>query len=143
MITLPENDRREDHEIKQKSPVELAFIGDAVYELLVREYISLRHDVPAGKLHAMCVQFVRAEAQQHALETLQSELTEEETDLVRRGRNANKVMTPKHSDPAAYRAATGLETLFGYLYLTGKEDRIRTLFARIADASEAAGGETV
>ena len=138
MITLPENERKAVHEIKQKSPVELAFIGDAVYELLVREYISLRHDVPAGKLHTMCVQFVRAEAQQQALEALQPELTEEELDFVRRGRNANKVMAPKHSDPAAYRAATGLETLFGYLYLEGREDRIRALFARIAEQAEPA-----
>ncbi len=133
MITLPEEERKSLHEIKQKSPVELAFIGDAVYELMVREHISLCHDAPAGKLHSMCVEYVRAEAQQSALERIQDELTEEELDFVRRGRNANKVMASKNADPAAYRAATGVEAMFGYLYLSGQNERIRRLFERIFD----------
>ena len=133
MITLPEEERKNLHEIKQKSPVELAFIGDAVYELMVREHISLCHDAPAGKLNSMCVEYVRAEAQQSALERIQDELTEEELDFVRRGRNANKVMASKNADPAAYRAATGVEAMFGYLYLSGQNERIRRLFERIFD----------
>ena len=133
MITLPEEERKSLHGIKQKSPVELAFIGDAVYELMVREHISLCHDAPAGKLHSMCVEYVRAEAQQSALERIQDELTEEELDFVRRGRNANKVMASKNADPAAYRAATGVEAMFGYLYLSGQNERIRRLFERIFD----------
>ena len=137
MITLPEEQNKSLHEIKQKSPVELAFVGDAVYELMVREYISLHHDAPAGKLHSMCVEYVRAEAQVKAFEKIQNVLTEEELDFVRRGRNANKVTASKNAEPAAYRIATGVETMFGYLYLTGSNDRIRELFNMIFEEQEA------
>ena len=137
MITLPEEQNKSLHEIKQKSPVELAFVGDAVYELMVREYISLHHDAPAGKLHSMCVEYVRAEAQVKAFEKIQNILTEEELDFVRKGRNANKVTASKNAEPAAYRIATGVETMFGYLYLTGSNDRIRELFNMIFEEQEA------
>ncbi len=137
MITLPEEQNKSLHEIKQKSPVELAFVGDAVYELMVREYISLHHDAPAGKLHSMCVEYVRAEAQVKAFEKIQNVLTEEELDFVRKGRNANKVTASKNAEPAAYRIATGVETMFGYLYLTGSNDRIRELFNMILEEQEA------
>ena len=137
MITLPEEQNKSLHEIKQKSPVELAFVGDAVYELMVRDYISLHHDAPAGKLHSMCVEYVRAEAQVKAFEKIQNILTEEELDFVRKGRNANKVTASKNAEPAAYRIATGVETMFGYLYLTGSNDRIRELFNMIFEEQEA------
>lgn len=137
MITLPEEQNKSLHEIKQKSPVELAFVGDAVYELMVREYISLHHDAPAGKLHSMCVEYVRAEAQVKAFEKIQNVLTEDELDFVRKGRNANKVTASKNAEPAAYRIATGVETMFGYLYLTGSNDRIRELFNMILEEQEA------
>lgn len=137
MITLPEEQNKSLHEIKQKSPVELAFVGDAVYELMVREYISLHHDAPAGKLHSMCVEYVRAEAQVKAFEKIQNVLTEDELDFVRKGRNANKVTASKNAEPAAYRIATGVETMFGYLYLTGSNDRIRELFNMIFEEQEA------
>ena len=137
MITLPEEQNKSLHEIKQKSPVELAFVGDAVYELMVREYISLNHDAPAGKLHSMCVDYVRAEAQVKAFERIQQYLTEEELDFVRKGRNANKVTASKNAEPAAYRIATGMETMFGYLYLSGNNDRIRQLFNMIFEGQEA------
>ena len=128
MITLPDRSALTAHEAKQKSPVELAFIGDAVYELLVREHISMTHDAPATALHKMAISYVRAEAQHSALEKIADMLTEEESDAVRRGRNANKVTSSKNAPPADYRAATGLETLFGFLYLTGNDERIRELF---------------
>ena len=137
MITLPEEQNKSLHEIKQKSPVELAFVGDAVYELMVREYISLHHDAPADKLHSMCVEYVRAEAQVKAFEKIQNVLTEDELDFVRKGRNANKVTASKNAEPAAYRIATGVETMFGYLYLTGSNDRIRELFNMIFEEQEA------
>ena len=137
MITLPEEQNKSLHEIKQKSPVELAFVGDAVYELMVREYISLHHDAPAGRLHSMCVEYVRAEAQVKAFEKIQNILTEEELDFVRKGRNANKVTASKNAEPAAYRIATGVETMFGYLDLAGSNDRIRELFNIIFEKQEA------
>jgi len=119
--------------------VELAFIGDAVYEVLVREHISLTHDAPAWKLHSICITYVRAEAQHEALDRIAGQLTEEESDIARRGRNANKVTSSKNAGPADYRAATGLEALFGFLYLTGRNDRIRELFE--AAVSETAGND--
>ena len=133
MITLHEQKALSSHEVRQKSPIELAFVGDAVYELLVRETICLEHDVPAGKLHRMSVSYVCAAAQQQALESIGPLLTEEEQDYVRRGRNANKVTSAKNADPADYRAATALECLFGYLYLTGQMERIQTLFQCILE----------
>lgn len=131
MITLPDRSALTAHEAKQKSPVELAFIGDAVYELLVREYISLTHDAPAVALHKMAISYVRAEAQHSALEKISGMLSDEEADIARRGRNANKVTSSKNATPADYRAATGLETLFGFLYLTANDGRIRELFEAI------------
>ncbi|MBP0969358.1 MAG: ribonuclease III [Oscillospiraceae bacterium] len=130
---LPEHSVLSVHEAKQKSPVELAFIGDAVYELLVREHISITHDAPASALHKMAIAYVRAEAQHTAMEKIAPELSDDEADIARRGRNANKVTSSKHAAPADYRAATGLETLFGFLYLTGDTDRIRQLFAMIVE----------
>ena len=131
MITLPDCRILSRHDAKQKSPVELAFIGDAVYEVLVREHISLTHDAPPSELHRMATSYVRAEAQHTALEYISSSLSEEEADMARRGRNANKITSSRNADPADYRAATGLETLFGYLYLTGETERIRELFEMI------------
>ena len=138
MITLPEAGVFTEHDAKQKSPVELAFVGDAVYELLVREHISLAHNAPAGRLHSMCVAYVRAEAQHKALQRISPLLTEAEADIARRGRNANKVTASKNADPADYRAATALEALFGYLYLTGQNARIRTLFAAATEQEKTA-----
>jgi ribonuclease-3 family protein len=79
----------------------------------------------------MAISYVRAESQHSALEKIAGQLTEEEAEMARRGRNANKVTSSKNADPADYRAATGLETLFGYLYITGRNDRIRELFSLI------------
>ena len=128
MITLPEQRTLTAHEAKQKSPVELAFIGDAVYETLVREHISLTHDAPAHKLHSLCVSYVRAGVQHRASEVILPLLNDTEADIIKRGRNANKVTSSRNADPADYRAATGLEALFGFLYLTGQTLRIRELF---------------
>ena len=136
MITLPDDKILTAREAKLKSPVELAFVGDAVYELMVRRHISLTHDCPASRLHTLSVSFVRAEAQQAAYRLIEPVLSEEEKDAFRRGRNANKVTASKHADAASYRAATGLEALFGYLYLTGDTGRIEELFGIIAGAAE-------
>ena len=135
MITLPEHRILTAHEAKLKSPVELAFVGDAVYELMVRRHICLEHDAPASALHRMCVQCVRAEAQHTALNRLTPHLTQEERDIARRGRNASKTTASRHADASDYRAGTALEALFGWLYLTGQNGRIEELFA-IAMESE-------
>lgn len=113
----------------QYSPLALAFIGDAVYEIKVREKLILAANMPANALHKLAVKRVCAEYQSQAvLKILDSAmLSEKENDVFKRGRNT-KVNAPKHSTIAEYRNATGLECLFGFLYLTGKQSRIDELF---------------
>ncbi|MEA4911466.1 MAG: ribonuclease III domain-containing protein [Oscillospiraceae bacterium] len=120
-----------DREIKQKSAVELAFMGDAVYELLVREHITRSIDTKPNTLHRMCVDYVCADAQCAALELLLPELSPEELDIVRRGKNATKTSVPRNGSPRSYRSSTALEALFGYLYLCGETQRARLLFSHI------------
>lgn len=113
------------------SPLALAFLGDAVYELMVRrEIIKLGNCQPA-KLHNACVKRVRASAQAEAYQLLEPMLTEDELSILKRGRNSSSMKAPKTSDPQSYRKATGIEALFGYLYLKGEEKRLEELFLYI------------
>ncbi len=116
---------------KQKSPVELAFLGDAVFEVLVREKIARTVDTSANKLHQLAVSYVCADAQAQALDHIYDSLNEEEQDIVRRGKNASKISVPRNGNPRNYRSSTALEALFGYLYLTDANARIRELFTEI------------
>ncbi len=116
------------------SPLTLAFLGDGVYELLVRRTLIERHgSMPANKLHTLTVQLVRASAQAKVYDVLYDKLSGQEQDILRRGRNANSTKCPKNADPGEYRKATGVEALFGYLYLRGEQGRIEELFERIYD----------
>ena len=128
------------------NPASLAFLGDGVYELLVRKMILARHgSVSANKLHKLCVEYVKASAQAEAFTRLEPFLTEDELAIYRRGRNANGVSVPKSSTPRDYRMATGLEALFGYLYLSGESDRIEQLFNMLieGESNHADSGEAV
>lgn len=116
------------------SPNVLAFYGDSVYEVMVRDYIVRRHHTNAGRLHELAVQRVRASFQSRAADVIEPLLTEREADILRRGRNAGGISVPKSAKPAEYRRATALETLFGYLSLTGQEHRLSELFAAICKA---------
>ena len=106
----------------------LAFYGDSVYEVLVRRHLVLRANQPAAKLHEEKIQLVCAEFQAQGYDKLRPVLTETEAAVMKRGRNAS-VHVPRHTSAAAYHKATGLETLFGYLALTGKQVRLEELFA--------------
>ena len=106
------------------SPLALAFVGDGVYSLMVRERLLSQANRPAGDLHKLAVKAVRAEAQSAAMDRLLPLLTEEEEAVFKRGRNAHTARSG-----ADYHRATGLESLFGYLYLAGRIDRVRELFA--------------
>lgn len=111
----------------QYSPLTLAYLGDCVFELLVREKLVLRGNEPNGRLHFEAMQYVCAKGQCAFFEKIQSYLTEEEQAVFRRGRNSNAV-AGKNQDPAEYKKATGVETLFGYLYLSGQTRRLEELF---------------
>lgn len=111
-----------------KTPLALAFIGDTVWDLLVRGRL-LSSSAKVNALHRQAIAQVNAGAQAQALERVLPFLTEEENDMLRRGKNANaRHNAPKNQDPVAYSKATGLEALMGYLYLTGQTGRIRELF---------------
>ena len=105
------------------SPLALAFVGDGVYSLMVRERLLSQANRPVNDLHKISVQAVRAEAQSASMEKLIPFLTEEEEAVYKRGRNAHTARSG-----ADYHRATGLECLFGYLYLAGRIDRVRELF---------------
>ncbi len=112
-----------DVDVRTVSPLALAFVGDGVYEMLVRERLVCLANRPPRELHREAVKLVRAEAQAEAMQVLMPLLTEKEEAVYKRGRNAH---TARNSDD--YHRATGLETLFGYLYLSGDIDRVRELF---------------
>lgn len=113
------------------SPLALAFVGDGVYELLAREHLLSQGNAPVGRLHSRTVELVSAAAQSDAYERIAPLLSPEEEAVYRRGRNANTTRCPKHTEPAVYRRATGVEALFGWLYLTGHVARANELFGVI------------
>lgn len=116
---------------KQLSPLNLAFIGDCIYEIMVRETLVTNANRPVNDLHRESVKFVSAKAQTEAFEKIKDILTEEETAVYKRGRNAKVGHSPKSATEGEYHCATGVEALFGYLYLTEQTDRIKELFSVI------------
>ena len=120
---------------KLYNPLTLAFLGDSVFELLAREQVVAAGSMSPGKLHRAAVRFVCADAQARLYDLIEPVLTEEELAMLLRGRNATSVTPPKNADPAHYRKATAVETLFGYLHLCGRFDRERELFAYAGQAA--------
>lgn len=112
------------------SPSVLSFVGDAVYGLYVRTSLS-RVNRPSGELHRLSVKLVNASAQAIAFSLIKNELSEKEISVFKRGRNFHTSNTPKNSTGREYHIATGLECLFGYLYLSGENDRASELFEKI------------
>jgi ribonuclease-3 family protein len=110
------------------SNLALALIGDGVYELLCRTYLCTQGDQTVLKLHQDTVNMVKAPAQAKYADLLKPHLTEEENDFYRRGKNAHTHAAPKAATRAEYAKATGLEALFGALYLLGRTDRLMELF---------------
>ena len=115
------------------SPMYLAFIGDCVYEMLVRESLVLQANRPLNDLHRESIKFVSARAQTLAYDKIKNMLTEQETAVYKRGRNAKVGHNPKSASQGEYHIATGIEALFGYLYLSEQTDRIKELFKIITD----------
>ena len=123
--------------MNEMSPLTLAFLGDGVFEVMVREHLVQRGSCPVKKLHARAVEWVRCETQ-HALlrDTLGPLLSEEEREVAQRGRNAHVGHVPKNASIEDYHGATAFETLWGWLYLDGQTDRLRELFEAIVRAME-------
>ena len=124
----------DNRQINAISNLGLAHIGDAVFELLCRSYLCGNGQTTVGQLHHDTVQLVKAPAQAKFAEKLLPVLTEEELAFYRRGKNAHVHAVPKGATPAEYAKATGLEALFGALYLAGRTDRINELFHMMMEA---------
>lgn len=110
------------------SPLTLAFLGDAVYSLMIRNMLTLSANKPTGKLHKESIGYVNASFQAEMIKELLPVLTENEVAVFKRGRNAHSSHAPKNQSADDYRHATGFEALFGYLYLCGNTERLRELF---------------
>lgn len=111
----------------QLSPLVLAYIGDAVYELAVRKHLVEKGLCQVNTLHREAVHYVRADTQAKLLRALDDKLTDQERAEARRGRNAKSSHTPKGAGVVEYRQSTGLECLVGYLYLRGEDERLNEL----------------
>ena len=110
------------------STASLAYLGDCVIEMCVRERLVKSGLSSSAKLNKAALDFVRAPKQAEAMKNITDMLTEDETAVFHRGRNMGHSSTPKSATVAEYRAATGMEALFGYLYLAGRKERIKELF---------------
>lgn len=109
----------EEQDLRTYSPLTLAYIGDAIFELVVRTVLVERKNTQAEKLHKAATKIVKAETQALMIEAIKEELTEEELAVYKRGRNAKAVTRAKNATMSEYRRATGFEALMGYLYLKG------------------------
>ncbi len=116
--------RMGDVDIRTYSPLTLAFIGDGIYDLVIRSLVVGHGNTKPGQLHSHTSHLVKAHAQSEMMEYLLPELTEEEESYYRRGRNANSPTMAKNATVGDYRRATGFEALMGYLYLTDQFDRL-------------------
>lgn len=114
---------------KLLSPLNLAFVGDTVFDLFVRETLVCQANRPVNKLHKEATKMVKAQAQAEAAQKILPLLTEEEMSVFKRGRNAHTNHKAKNASEGDYHYATAVEALFGYLYLKGKIDRLRELFS--------------
>jgi ribonuclease-3 family protein len=129
---LIENKNLSTSDIRMYNPLVLAYIGDSVYDTFIRTMLVSGGSIQVNKLHKRAIKFVQAKAQAEITEELHDILTEEEQDIVRRGRNTKSGSVPKNADINDYRYATGFEALVGYLYLIGNTKRLIEIFELIA-----------
>jgi len=123
-------------DISRISTTDLAFIGDAVYELYIRRHVMEKGIIGADRLHRASVRYVRADSQAKAVRSIFDELTESERDLVKRARNRKSATRPRNAEPVTYKWATAFEALIGYLYLAGEEKRMKEIIERAVDITE-------
>ena len=118
------------------SSLGFAYLGDAVYEVMVRAWLCLHGKLTPGRQHKAALAYVAAPRQAALLERILPLLTQEEAQVLKRGRNASPHSYPKGATRQEYLAATGLETLFGWLYLRGETDRLNALFETMMEGEE-------
>lgn len=116
------------------SPLTLAFVGDAVFSLYIREMLVCDANRPVGKLHTLSVKWVKAEAQSKGMHAILPMLSEKEAEVFKRGRNAHTSHTPKNQSGCDYHYATGFEALVGYLYLKDETERLSLLLSEVIKA---------
>ncbi|MEG2138072.1 MAG: ribonuclease III domain-containing protein [Oscillospiraceae bacterium] len=126
-----------DDQIRAMSSLGLAYLGDGVFEVMVRSWLCLHGKATSGNLHKAALRYVAAPKQAEASAKILPLLTEAEHDVFRRGRNASPHSVPKAASRDEYATATAVEALFGYLYLQGKTDRLNELFAAMMEPDEA------
>ena len=123
-------------QLRAISTLGLAHLGDGAFELMVRSWLCLHGKATSKGLHRATVRYVAAPAQAQAVEKILPLLTEEEGDVFRRGRNTSPHSVPQNASRADYQAATGLEALFGWLWLQGRTERLNELFAVMMEGEE-------
>ena len=121
------NRSKEEKDVEMLSPLVWAYIGDGVYELFIRTHLVNTSNAKPHKLHMESIKYVKAKAQAEILNKIQDILTEEEKDIVRRGRNTENHHTAKNSNTAEYSQSTGFEALIGYLYLKHEDERLKEI----------------
>lgn len=122
---------RTKEEVNQMSPLTWAYVGDAVYELYIRTHLVNSTHLKPHKLHIEAISYVKAKAQADILKKLENTLTQEEQEIVRRGRNTQTHHIAKNASMQEYMYSTAFESLIGYLYLTGQEERLTQLLQTI------------
>ena len=122
---------KDEKEIQVMSPLIWAYVGDCVYELFIRTHLVNTTNLKPHKLHIESIKYVKAQAQAEILNKIYEELTEEEKDIVRRGRNTENHHLPKNAELKDYMYATAFEALIGYLYLTKQHKRLGDIFNKI------------
>ena len=125
-----------DCDTENLSPLTLAFMGDTVFDMFVREQLICQANRPVNALHSSATRLVKASAQSKAMDKIMPILTEKEITVFKRGRNAHTNHRAKNASEGDYHRATGLEALFGYLYLKGEIERLRELFDIISQENE-------
>ena len=130
------NDSMERKDANQLSPLSLAFLGDGVFTLFIREYLINNHDAKSGALHLWANKFVCAKAQAKMIEVLLDELSDEEKDIARRCRNAHNTSKAKNAGLGEYKKATALEGVLGYLKLVGDDERLNYLMQKCIEIIE-------
>lgn len=130
----------DEKELKMMNPLKFAYIGDAIYELYIRNYVLIINKKKINDINSIVVRYVKATSQSYAIINMKSFLTEKEWEIVKWGRNQKSVSSPKNVSISDYKYATGFETLIGYLYLMGEKNRLDIIISKAISITDSMGG---